>query len=169
VELEFIMNGLYRFLWGILLILGAVVVSSPVVVSQSTPVAAPVCMVGVEIQPLGMGMPRDSEGRALVVARLTIAPDGGFDVHTHPGMLTVFVDSGSLWFTQVDDGHMMLNRADGTTEPIVPDEEVVLNTGDWLAEDEGMVHMARNRSDEPTIVILSGLVDPTLPLVQCGS
>ena len=163
------MHGLYRSLVPIVLILGALVLSSPVAASQSTPAAAPVCMVGVEIQPLGMGMPRDSEGRALVVARLTIAPDGGFDVHTHPGMLTVFVDSGSLEFTQIDDGHMMLNRADGSTEPLVPDEAIVLNTGDWLAEDEGMVHMAWNRSDEPTIVILSGLVDPTLPLVQCGS
>jgi hypothetical protein len=163
------MSSLYRFLGSLGLILGMLVISSPTLAAQSTPVAAPACMVGVEIQPLGMGMPRDSEGRALVVARLTIAPDGGFDVHTHPGMLTVFVDSGSLWFTQVDDGHMMLNRADGTTEPMVPDEEVVMNTGDWVAEDEGMVHMAWNRSDEPTIVILSGLVDPTLPLVQCGN
>ena len=126
-------------------------------------------MVGVEIQPLGQGMPRDTGGRALIVARLTIAPDGGFDAHTHPGLLTVMVDSGSLSFTQLDDGEMVLNRADGTTEPMITDEEVVLNTGDWLAEEEGMVHMAWNRSGEPTIVILSGLVDPTLPLVQCVS
>jgi hypothetical protein len=61
----------------------------------------------------------------------------------------------------------VLNRADATTEAIVPDEDVVMSTGDWLAEDEGMVHMAWNRSDEPTVVILSGLVDPNLPLVQC--
>ena len=163
------MNGLSRSLFRIFLILGALVLARPVFAAESTPVAAPVCMVGVDIQPLGMGMPRDSEGRALIVARLTIAPDGGFDVHTHPGMLTVFVDSGSLWFTQVDPGNMMLNRADGSTEATVQNKEIQLNTGDWLAEDEGMVHMAWNRSDKPTIVILSGLVDPNLPLVQCGN
>jgi hypothetical protein len=163
------MKRLHRTLFNTVLILGALVLSSPTVAADSTPDAAMSCMVGIEIQPLGMGMPRDEEGRVLVAARLTIAPDGGFDVHTHPGLLTVFVDSGSLWFTQIDEGHMMLNRADGTTEPIVQDEELVMEAGDWLAEDEGMVHMAWNRSGEPTIVILSGLVDPTLPLVQCGS
>lgn len=163
------MKRLYRSVFSMVLILGALVLSAPTFAAEGTPAAAPSCMVGVEIQPLGMGTPRDDEGRALVVARLTIAPEGGFDIHTHPGMLTVFVDSGSLWFTQIDEGHMMLNRADGTTEPIVQDEELVMDTGDWLAEDEGMVHMAWNRSGEPTIVILSGLVDPTLPLVQCGN
>lgn len=163
------MKRLHHTLFSTVLILGALALSSPTLAADSTPAAAPSCMVGVEIQPLGMGMPHDSEGRALVVARLTIAPEGGFDVHTHPGMLTVFVDSGSLWFTQVDEGEMMLNRADGTTEPFVQNEELVLDTGDWLAEHEGMVHTAWNRSDQPTVVILSGLVDPTLPLVQCGN
>lgn len=166
------MKRLSRSFRGLVLLLAALAVAGPggaAAQDFGTPAAAPACMVGVEIQPLGQGMPRDTGGRALIVARLTIAPDGGFDAHTHPGLLTVMVDSGSLALTQLDDGEMVLNRADGTTEPMVRDEEVVLSTGDWLAEEEGMVHMAWNRSDAPTIVILSGLVDPSLPLVQCVS
>lgn len=163
------MNRFYRSLFSMVLALGALVFSTSALSAQGTPAAGPACMVGVEIEHIGMGMPRDDEGRALVAGRLTIAPDGGFDAHTHPGMLTVYIDSGSLTFTQLDEGHMMLNRADGTTEPMVPNEELVLGTGDWLVEDEGMVHMAWNTSDEPTVVILSGLIDPTLPLVQCSN
>jgi hypothetical protein len=123
-------------------------------------------MTGVEVQPLGQGMPADAGGRALMAARLTIAPEGGFDAHTHPGMLTVTVDSGNLGFTMLDEGEMSVNRADGTSESIAHDEEILLNPGDWLVE-EGMVHMAWSRSDEPTVVIVSGLVDPKLPFVQC--
>jgi hypothetical protein len=33
--------------------------------------------------------------------------------------------------------------------------------------EEGMVYMAQNRSDEPTVVIISGLVESAKPLVQC--
>ena len=87
--------------------LGMLVMVSPVVASDqdaASPVAAPACMIGVEIEPLGQGMPPNAGGRALIVARLTIAPDGGCDVHTHPGMLTVTVDAGQLTFTQIDMG-----------------------------------------------------------------
>lgn len=162
------MNRYFRSLFSIMLMFGALVLSSPTIAAQGTP-AAPVCMSGVEIEHIGMAMPRDSEGRALVAARLTIAPEGGFDAHTHPGTLTVYIDSGSFSFTQLDHGEMTLNRADGTTEPMVANEELVMGPGDWLAEDEGMVHMAWNKSDKPVVVILSGLIDPTLPFVQCSN
>lgn len=164
------MKRLLQSLAGFLLVLGTLALpgaASAAGQATATP-TMPSCMVGVEIQPLAQGMPPDAGGRALIVARLTIAPGGGFDVHTHPGMLTVTVDSGHLTFTQVDDGEMVLNRADATTEPIVKNDDVILDSGDWLVESEGMLHMAWNRSDEPTVVILSGLVDPTLPLVQCA-
>ena len=165
------MKQLSRFILGLVLVFGMLAIASPASAAgkdSGTPAAAPTCMTGVEIQPLAQAMPPDAGGRALIVARLTIAPAGGFDVHTHPGMLTVTVDSGHLTFTQIDEGKMVVNRAGGTTEPVVVNKDVVLGAGDWLVESEGMLHMAWNTSGEPTVVILSGLIDPTLPLVQCA-
>lgn len=135
-----------------------------------TPVGAPLdlpCTPGVTVEMLGQALPADANGKALVAARLTIAPEGGFDAHTHPGTLTVFVDSGSLGFTMLDHGEMTINRADGTTEPAVMNEEILVNQGDGFVE-EGMTHEAWNRSDGPTVVILSGLVDPAQPFVICA-
>jgi hypothetical protein len=44
---------------------------------------------------------------------------------------------------------------------------MTLFTGDGFVEPEGMVHVATNTGDEPTIVLLTGVVDPSQPLVQC--
>jgi hypothetical protein len=137
---------------------------------EGTPVGAPLdlpCTTGVTVEMLGQALPADANGKALVAARLTIAPDGGFDAHTHPGTVTVFVDSGSLGFTMLDHGDMTINRADGTTEPAVMNQEILVNQGDGFVE-QGMTHQAWNRSDGPTVVILSGFVDPSQPLVICA-
>lgn len=132
----------------------------------------PPCVTDVVAEMLGNTLPDDAGGLALVSVRLTIGPGGGFDAHTHPGTLVVSVDSGALAFTQLDHGDMTLNRAavDGTptaSETIVPDQEVTLNAGDWFVEPGDMVHMAWNRTGEPTVVLLAGLVAPDQPLVQC--
>lgn len=160
------MNRFIRSLLSTMFIFSGLMLAIPIAAYAQTP-EAPVCMFGVEIEHIGMAMPADTDGRVLVAARLTIAPEGGFDPHTHPGTLTVYVDSGSFSFTQLDEMEMTLNRADGNTVPMVANEEMTLGAGDWLAEDEGMMHEAWNRTDEPVVVILSGLIDPTLPLVQC--
>lgn len=165
------MKHLSRFTFGLVLVFGMLTIASPTSTARqnsSIPAAAPTCMVGVEIQPLAQAMPPDAGGQALIVARLSIAPGFGFNVHTHSGILTVTVDSGHLTFTQVDEGEMVVNRADGTTETVVVNEALVLDSGDWLVETEGMLHMAWNKPDEPAVVILSGLIDPTLPLIQCA-
>lgn len=130
------------------------------------------CVTGISVEVLGQALPATADGQALVSARLTIAPGGGFDAHTHPGTLTVWVDAGSLEFTSLVDAEMSINRApkDGAAsvaEAVVTGEEIAVNPGDWFVEEGGMNHTAWNYGDEPTIVILSGLVDPALPLVQC--
>ena len=44
---------------------------------------------------------------------------------------------------------------------------LTLNAGDGFVEPGGMVHTGFNKGSEPTVVLLSGLVDPSQPLVQC--
>ena len=117
-------------------------------------------------------MPPDVSGRALVVIRLTIAPGGGFQAHTHPGTLVVSVESGELEYTMLDGGTQTINRAatDATPaaqESVTTGVPTTLGACDWFEEPTGMVHMATNPGSEPTVVLVSGLVDPNQPFVQC--
>jgi quercetin dioxygenase-like cupin family protein len=130
------------------------------------------CVTGTTVQPLGQGMPDDASGQALVMLRLTIAPDGGFAAHLHPGTLVVNVESGTHDLTQLGEGEMTVMRAasgatPGASEPMTTGMPMTLNPGDWFVEPEGMVHEAFNHGSEPTSVVFAGLVDPVQPLVQC--
>jgi quercetin dioxygenase-like cupin family protein len=130
------------------------------------------CVTGVMVQPIGQAMPDDAEGQALVVMRLTIAPGGGFAAHTHPGTLIVAIESGTFELTQLDDMEMVVMRAatgatPGTSETMTRGTPMSLNPGDSFVEPEGMVHMASNQGSEPTVVLVTGLVDPNQPFVQC--
>jgi hypothetical protein len=94
------------------------------------------------------------------------------DAHTHPGTLIATVDSGSLVFTLLHEGEMNINRAavGGTpsvVEPLTLNQETVLEAGDWFLE-TGMIHSAFNTSDEPTVIIISGLIETGQPLTICA-
>lgn len=129
------------------------------------------CATGVTAEMLGSGAPVEAEGKTLVSVRLTIAPGGGVDAHTHPGTLVATVDSGSLVFTLLHEGEMNINRAasGGTpsvAEALTMNQETILEAGDWFLE-TGMVHSAFNTSDEPTVIIISGLIETGQPLTIC--
>lgn len=154
--------------------LGACVLSIGGVASLSatSQEAMPSCMIDVAAQPLAQAMPAEADGLALLAMRLTIGPDGGFEPHTHPGTVTVTMESGALDFTLLEDDEMVINRAatDGTpvpSDPVTPNEEITVNTGDWFVE-AGSVHEAWNRSDEPAVLLVTALVDPNQPFVQCA-
>ncbi|HET8524760.1 MAG TPA: cupin domain-containing protein [Thermomicrobiales bacterium] len=147
------------------------VAPSSAAAQQGQPLNLP-CVTGVSVLPLGQAMPDDASGQALVMARLEIAPHGGFQAHTHPGTLVVTIESGTFELTQLGDMEMSVNRAaaNGTpaaSEPMEKGASLTLNPGDWFAEPKGMVHEASNPGTEPTVVLLTGLVDPNQPLVQC--
>jgi quercetin dioxygenase-like cupin family protein len=130
------------------------------------------CTSGVTVYPLGQGMPTDASGQALVLLRLTIAPGGGFEAHTHPGTLVVTVESGTLDLTQLSDVEMSVVRAatgatPAASEPMTKGTPLTLNPGDWFVEPKGVVHNAFDHGSDRTVVLLTGLVDPTLPFVQC--
>lgn len=139
--------------------------------AQSEMPSMPSCMVGVTAQPLAQAMPPDAGGDALVALSMTIAPAGGFGPHTHAGVVTVSVVSGSLEFTLLEADEMVIDRAptDGgaaTTDTVTPNQPITANTGDWFVE-AGSVHEAWNRSDDPVTLIVAALVDPSQPFVRC--
>lgn len=132
----------------------------------------PSCMVDVSAQPLAQAMPPNADGYALVALRLTIGPVGGFQPHTHPGVVTVTIESGTLDFTLLEDDDMVINRvpANGTpvpTDPVELNQPITTNPGDWFVE-AGTIHEAWNTGDQPTVVLVTGLIDPSKPFVQCA-
>jgi quercetin dioxygenase-like cupin family protein len=141
--------------------------------AQGQPLDLP-CVTGVTVEPIGQAMPAEAPGQALVVLRITIAPGGGFEPHTHPGTLVVAIESGKFGLTQLDAMPMSIMRAasNGTpaaTEQLTAGATAVLNPGDWFVEPKGMLHKMTNAGNTPTVVLVSGVVDPSQPLVQCVS
>lgn len=128
------------------------------------------CVADVKGEVLG-STPSEIEGYSLVSARVTFAPGGTLGAHIHPGTLVATVVEGSLGFTLISDAQMDINRApaaDGSraTDVAMPGEEVALVVGDGFVE-TGMVHSARNLSDGPTVVVISGIIETGQPLTQC--
>jgi hypothetical protein len=130
----------------------AAFIPSPAVAQEGIAVELP-CVTGVTAYPLGQAVPEDL--------------GGGFTAHTHPGTLVVSIEAGTLELTQLEHSGMEIVRADGSTETMEMGTPLTLNAGDWFVEPEGMVHTAFNTGDEPAVVLLTGVVDPNLPLVQC--
>ncbi len=127
------------------------------------------CATDVSVQVLGRTPVED--GKDLVLVRIIWEPGGGIEAHTHPGTLWVVVESGSLGFTLLEDVDMSVTRAatadsEASQEQISRDVEVALDAGDGFAE-TGMVHSARNLSDETTRTVFAGLVEPGQPLTSC--
>ena len=130
------------------------------------------CVTGVTALTLGVGMPENASGQVLVLLHLTVAPGGGFAPHTHPGMMVVSVESGTLDVTQVGDMEMTVTRAasNGTpavNEPLTNGMTATLGPGDSFVEPAGMVHTSFNNGTEPASLLATGLIDPNLPATQC--
>jgi quercetin dioxygenase-like cupin family protein len=168
------MNSTIRRAIVIACLLAAAMVSLPGRgAAQDNPPPQPIelpCATHVSAQVLGKTPVNDGED-TLMLVRVIFAPGGSISEHTHPGTMVITVESGSFGFTLVSEGEMTLNRAatadaEASTEPMLHGEEVVINPGDWTVE-TGMIHTARNLSDEPTTVLLSAMIEAEQPLTIC--
>ncbi|HYH12485.1 MAG TPA: hypothetical protein VD789_09045 [Thermomicrobiales bacterium] len=139
-------------------------------VPQPKPIDLP-CATDMSSQLLG-ATPVGDGSQTLISARVIFGPNGSLGAHTHPGTLVATIESGSLGFTLLEHGEMTVSRAaaagtETTQEPLVMDEEVSLDPGDGFVE-MGMIHSARNLAEEPTTVLLSGLIETGKPLTACA-
>ncbi len=131
---------------------------------QGTPAAGPI--VGVTVSLLGAGQPDAAPGHELASRRLVFEPGGSVANHHHPGALVLHVESGALTYAVVE-GAVEVRRAgrDGTpgpTDRLGPGDETVLNAGDSLFE-QSVIHSARNDGDEPTVVLVSSVIESGQP------
>jgi quercetin dioxygenase-like cupin family protein len=137
--------------------------------AQEVPPAKPIdlpCVDNVSAQVLN-ATPVDDGSRSLVLVRVILGPGGTIGDHTHPGTLSVSIESGSFGLTLSEEGHMEINRgATGEKEPMTAGQQYTLAPGDGFIE-MGMVHSAANLSDGDTTVLIAGLITTGEPLTQC--
>jgi len=158
--------------WLVFVMLLAALPSAPVAAQDNPPpiaVELP-CATNVSVQVLGR-LPIPDTTQDLVQVRIIWGPGGSIGAHTHPGIMWVVVESGTLGFTLLDDSEMSITRSaradrEASQEPLTQDVEVALEAGDGFPE-MGMAHSARNLSDETTTTVFSGLVEQGQPLTSC--
>ena len=118
------------------------------------------------VEALGAGMPASTPGRQLILARATFPAGFTLHAHTHPGPVVVFVESGTYGYTPVAGEAAYVTRAaaPGTAEALTTGAEVLLSAGDALFHDEDVAGIDRAVGDEPAVLLLAVLFDPTEPL-----
>jgi hypothetical protein len=118
------------------------------------------------VEALGAGLPSGTPGRQLILARATFPSGFTLPVHTHPGPVVAFVESGTYGFTPVAGEASYVTRAAAPGTPEVPalGTEVLLAPGDALFHDEEVAGIDRAVGDEPMVLLLAVLFDPTQPL-----
>ena len=121
------------------------------------------------IEALGSAPSPDAPGMLLILLRATLAPGAGLPPHVPPGQFVIAVESGTAGYAIVDEEGESGRGRFGTptaTESITPGVEVLLGPGEWIIEEPGIVHTARNAGEEPLVLLISGLVTADEPLVQ---
>ena len=121
----------------------------------------------VTLEMLASAPAADAPGMLQVLARVTLAPGAVVPAHVHPGQLLVTVDSGTLGYTILGEGQSLRAGAGTPTaaEVIAPDTEATFGPGEWFVYEAYVAHMDRNPGNEPTVVLVSGLVAADEPFL----
>jgi steroid delta-isomerase-like uncharacterized protein len=140
---------------------GANAVAEATVAPDATPPAEPIVAAI-----LGSGLPDDAPGKVLQLERITLAPGAIIPTHVHPGTYVIRVDSGTLDFAVVK-GAVELTRAGAMdSEPIPAGGEVVVEAGDTIFENGGVVHTAGNPGTTPVVLLTAALLAAGEPDLQ---
>jgi hypothetical protein len=97
---------------------------------------------------------------------MTFPAGSSIPAHSHPGPVVVHVVSGTFGVTFLAGEARTVTRAAAPDAPEVPalGAEALLTAGDAVFHDEDWVGIDRAVSDEPAVLLLAVLFDPTMPL-----
>ena len=131
---------------------------------QETPTAPP----AVSSQILGTGPALTASDHTRYLYQVTVEPGAHISLHVHPGTQVASIAAGELTYP-VLHGEAQVTRAsrDGTPGPVeraTSGQEVVLRPGDWLAEQAGTIHQARNAGNEPVVILISSRFPAAEPM-----
>lgn len=120
----------------------------------------------VKVESLGHGPSAAAPGQTLILSRLTFAPGGMIDMHTHPGDAVFYVESGQItWVTGMGaplftSAAAAAANAAGTPTPpetLTPGQETVLEAGDSVFYTGHDSHEVRNDGTADAVVLYSAL------------
>ena len=151
----------------VVMLFSAVAMGGTHVAAQDATPAAGEAPIVVEM--LASAPSMDMPGMMQVLLRATIAPGGVVPSHVHPGQILVVVESGTLTYTVLGGEGESVRGGAGTptaAEAIEPGTEIMLGPGEWFVEHPAVVHTARNAGDEPTVLLVTGLVAADEPFLQ---
>ena len=118
---------------------------------------------------LGRGLPAVAPGYALLLQRVNHQPGDAVPTHIHPGAEILYVETGTYIYTDFQ-GDAFVTRGIGATptagyatatppaaEQVPVGTEILLQAGDSLFQDRGVVHALRVMGDAPASQLLSRL------------
>jgi quercetin dioxygenase-like cupin family protein len=105
--------------------------------------------------------PTGSPKRTLGLSRVVVMPGAVLASHHHPGSQLGYVAEGVLTYT-VETGQAKLMKGPGDAPTVIkvikPGDTVKVRPGQWLSEEQGEIHHARNRGEIPIVIYLSTLL-----------
>lgn len=112
-------------------------------------------------QPLAeAAAPAGAEHRTLGLSKVVVMPGARLDSHHHPGTQLGYVAEGALTYT-VETGSARVMSGPGDDAELVrrikPGQTVRIRAGQWLVEEQGEVHHARNAGTTPITLWLATL------------
>ncbi|MCC6791108.1 MAG: cupin domain-containing protein, partial [Thermomicrobiales bacterium] len=115
---------------------------------------------------LADGVPADTPGKIMRLARFTLPPGSSVASHIHPGSELAYIQEGRIAM-KMFSGEAVIRRAGSTTEePFLPGDEVILEAGDVMFAEEPMVHDLRNAGNDTAVILVTVLLDETQEPVQ---
>jgi quercetin dioxygenase-like cupin family protein len=111
---------------------------------------------------LAEALPAAAPDDALELVRYTIQPSTALAPHRHPGTQLALIQSGTLTYTVIE-GEVTVHQVDGGTRVIGPGETSRIAAGEWIVEDESIVHYGANEGKQPVVILASSLLEADQP------
>ncbi|WP_395659038.1 cupin domain-containing protein [Nocardioides sp.] len=104
--------------------------------------------------------PTGAPHRTLGLSRVIVMPGSVLAPHHHPGSQLGYVAEGVLTYT-VETKSATLMKGPGNDPTVIrtlgPGDTARVRPGQWLVEEQGEVHHAKNAGDVPVVIYLSTL------------
>jgi quercetin dioxygenase-like cupin family protein len=104
--------------------------------------------------------PPGAPKRALGLSKVVVMPGAQLASHHHPGAQLGYIAEGALTYT-VETGSATVLRGPGDDATVVkrlkPGQTYTVKAGQWLREEQGEVHHARNAGTVPIVIYIATL------------
>ena len=145
----------------------AMLAFSPLLASAhtATPPADP--MASVTVETLGRGISVAAPDHVVLLLRITMAPGAHIPMHTHPGQVILFVESGTFG-TAFGEGDALITRVPVEDTPVLAQKaranvEEIMTAGASVTYSNVTTHIMRNPGDQPLVLLVSALLSADEP------